>query len=140
MLNKRTLVSGIAAVALAGGVMAQSTAPAAARDWDHHHYYRHYDGGGAAIGAGIFGLAAGAMIGGALAPRNVYYGDYYDPYYDGYEPYYYRPAMIYRYGPPVGVYRSGYGHVARCEARYRTYDPRTNTFVGYDGRLHYCRF
>lgn len=30
-------------------------------------------------------------------------------------------------------------HRARCEARYRSYDWRTNTFLGYDGRRHQCR-
>jgi hypothetical protein len=30
-------------------------------------------------------------------------------------------------------------HVARCEARYRSYDPASDTFLGYDGERHYCR-
>lgn len=29
-------------------------------------------------------------------------------------------------------------HVTWCLNRYRSYDPATNTFVGYDGRLHVC--
>lgn len=139
MLSKRTLLSGMAGLAMAGAAIAQSAAPASAHDWDHHGYYRHgwhhhHDYGGA-IGAGILGLAAGAVIGGALTPREVYYDDYYAP-----PPvYYYRSAPAYAYDPPVVTYRLGYGHVARCEARYRTYDPRTDTFMGYDGRPHYCR-
>jgi hypothetical protein len=30
-------------------------------------------------------------------------------------------------------------HVARCEARYRSYNPETDMFKGYDGDWHYCR-
>ena len=29
-------------------------------------------------------------------------------------------------------------HVDRCAARYRSYDPRTDTFLGYDGLRHRC--
>jgi hypothetical protein len=30
-------------------------------------------------------------------------------------------------------------HVERCYARYRSYDHRTDTYRGFDGRYHYCR-
>ena len=30
-------------------------------------------------------------------------------------------------------------HVQRCYARYRSYDHRTDTYVGYDGYEHRCR-
>lgn len=29
-------------------------------------------------------------------------------------------------------------HVARCEARYRSYNPRTDSYLGYDGQYHRC--
>ena len=29
-------------------------------------------------------------------------------------------------------------HVAACEARYRSYDPATDMFLGYDGNYHRC--
>jgi BA14K-like protein len=32
----------------------------------------------------------------------------------------------------------GNGHVDYCMRRYRSYDPGTNTFMGYDGRRHEC--
>ena len=42
-------------------------------------------GGGSAIGFGIAGFGIGALVGGALAPTEVYVGPapgyYYDPYY-----------------------------------------------------------
>lgn len=58
-----------------------------------------------------------------------YYRPYYQPYY--YQPYY-APRYYYR---PVSSSR----HVRWCLDRYRTYNPRTNTFRGYDGYLHRCR-
>jgi BA14K-like protein len=74
----------------------------------HHH---HHHGGGAAIA----GFAAGAILGGALASQ---------PYY---------------YGPPAYAYEPGYGpSVAWCERHYRSYDPRTGTYLGYDGYRHPC--
>ncbi len=30
-------------------------------------------------------------------------------------------------------------HTARCEAHYRSYNPRTDMFLGFDNRYHYCR-
>jgi hypothetical protein len=39
----------------------------------------------------------------------------------------------YGYGAPVG-----YDHVQYCMSRYRTYDPATDTFIGYDGLHHRC--
>ncbi len=62
-------------------------------------------------------LAAGAAIGYA---GSYYNNDYYD---DG------------------GYYGDGGGnaHVQWCLSRYRSYDPRSDTFMGYDGYRHRCR-
>jgi hypothetical protein len=42
---------------------------------------------------------------------------------------------------PVYVEEDGYDsiHVRRCMARYGSYDPGSNTYIGYDGYPHYCR-
>lgn len=73
-------------------------------------------GWGWGVGAGIVG---GAIVGGALAA----------PYYD-YGPYY--PAPGYYEGPGPG------DAVAHCIRRYRSYDPRSRTFLGKDGYRHPC--
>lgn len=91
-------------------------------------------------GAGA-GFVAGAIIGGALAA----------PYYGGYGPYYpapyYAPPPPVAYGPPPAVYGGpapGYGApvagdaVAYCSQRYRSYDPASGTYLGYDGLRHPC--
>ncbi len=33
----------------------------------------------------------------------------------------------------------GDGHVAACEARYRSYQAHTDMYLGYDGAWHRCR-
>lgn len=45
---------------------------------------------------------------------------------------FYRPRVFF----DVDVASSG--HVARCEARYRSYNPDTDMYLGYDGDYHYC--
>jgi hypothetical protein len=110
--------------------------PAANAD---HRWRRHSNGD--AIAAGVIGLATGAIIGGALAqPR------YRDPVY--YDDYYYerRPVRRYyverSYEEPVYVRRSlepwSREWYRYCSNRYRSFDSRTGTYVGYDGREHFC--
>ncbi len=79
------------------------------RRYGHRHYY---DGGdsGAAIAGGIIGLAAGAMIAGAAAAPP----------------------------PPPAYYYEGSDPVAYCMQRFRSYDPRSGTYLGYDGYRHPC--
>jgi hypothetical protein len=97
------------------------------------------------------GLAAGLIVGGAIAASQYpYYGGYgYAPYGYGYG---YAPAPV--YGPPPVAYGPGPGYVAGaapgyvagpaggavayCSQRYRSYDPASGTFLGYDGVRHPC--
>jgi hypothetical protein len=97
-------------VAAVGACLMLAIAPAQAR-WHH----RHHDEGAAA--AGIAGFAAGAILGGALASRPHYY-----------------------YGPPAYAYEPGRDAdaIAYCERHFRTYNPRTGLYRGYDGRYHHC--
>ena len=80
---------------------------------------RGYYGPGWGVGAGLLG---GAIIGGMLAA----------PYYYGNGAYAYEPRR-YVYGP-------GYGGnaVAYCMQRFRSYDRRSGTYLGYDGYRHSC--
>lgn len=66
-----------------------------------HQHQRGFD----PFAAGIFGFAAGAIIGGAAAAANA---------------------------------NSSSSHIARCQANYRSYDVRTDTYLGYDGIRHRC--
>ncbi|MEK9278047.1 MULTISPECIES: hypothetical protein [unclassified Bradyrhizobium] len=77
-------------------------------------------------GWGLGGLAAGAIIGGAIAASTAPYGYYGGPYYGGYGypgPYYgYAPAY-YGYAPAYGGY---YGY-----RRYYSYRPYRPYYYGY---------
>jgi hypothetical protein len=84
--------------------------------------YRHhrYDPGAAAV-AGIFGLATGAIIAGALAPAPLY------------------PVAPHRVLPHRVVPHYSRSDLAYCSRKYRSFDPVSFTYLGYDGRRHYCR-
>jgi hypothetical protein len=108
----------------AGGLLAATIAaaltvasPATARPFGHH--------GGWHRGAGVgLGFATGALIGGALASR---------PYGYGYAPYA-------AYDEPYVVdegYASG-GNDQYCMRRFKSYDPTSGTYLGYDGARHPC--
>ena len=88
-----------------------------------------------------------------------YYGDpYAQPYYgNGYYDNGYRYHRRHRHnqaaaavaglalgaiiGGEIANSNHGYGgsHVQRCANRYRSYDPRTDTYIGRDGNYYYCR-
>ena len=98
-------------------------------------------------GAGIAaGIATGLILGGIIASQPRYYGPrgyYYNYYYGGPPPLFYGPQVFYPpgyYGPMVG---SGYGPrgdwLSYCFSRYRSFDPVSGTYMGYDGRRHPCR-
>jgi hypothetical protein len=95
------------------------------RDWRHHR--RH---GGRGFGSGFgLGFATGAFVGSA-------------PYWDGGYPYGYYDDYAYDDGYYGDAYAaapaySG-GSVAYCEQRYRSYDPSSGTYLGYDGLRHPC--
>lgn len=82
------------------------------RNWDNRDYRRWYrshrrDNNDAAI-AGIFGLAAGAILGSALSANANANATVYD------------------------------ANDRYCASRFRSYDPVSNTYLGYDGHRHYC--
>ncbi|TIT89265.1 MAG: BA14K family protein, partial [Mesorhizobium sp.] len=128
--------TGIAATILA-------TLPAAnADDWRwRRHHHNHND----ALAAGVVGLAAGALIAGALSNPQPRYNSYYEPGYDDYDYRYVQPAPVRRYyAQPRVVYADRYAETwtrawyEYCSDRYRTFNSRTGTFTGNDGEQHFC--
>ncbi|WP_046862954.1 BA14K family protein [Microvirga massiliensis] len=77
----------------------------------YHGRYYHRDHGSAAA-AGIAGLAAGALIGGAIASQQAQ-------------------------AAPTYVVPNQSAH-AYCSQRFRSYDPASGTYLGYDGNRHPC--
>jgi len=76
-------------------------------------------------------------------PRYAYGWGRYRHYHNGY--YYASPWwLLAPYALATGAYYgnggySGNSHVRYCLSRYRSYDPGSDTFVGYDGYRHRCR-
>jgi BA14K-like protein len=132
-MSKRMLNMSVAAMLAAGVAIASNTASATpfadalairnAAGTDVETVWGRGFGWG--FGAGFLG---GAIVGGALAAPYYYGGPYYygDPYYP--------PASGPGYYPAPGYG----GGAAYCAQRYRSYDPATGTFLGYDGMRHPC--
>jgi len=94
------------------------------------NYYRggHYGPGVAA------GVAGAAIVGGAIASQ-AYYGG--PGYYDA-GPGYYDDQYYDGGGAVAAVPDTGGGDVAYCMQTYRSYDPQSGTYLGYDGNRHPC--
>jgi len=92
----------------------------------------HRDGGNAAA-LGIFGFAAGAIVGNALAGPRVYYAPPPPP------PVYYAPAPVYIapvYAAPPAWSPDWYAY---CSSVHVGFDGRSGTYVGVDGNRYFCR-
>jgi len=74
--------------------------------WGHRGYYNRGYHRGYGWGPAIGGLAAGAIIGGAIANSQA----------------------------QAGMADAD----AYCSQRYRSYDPASGTYLGYDGNRHSC--
>jgi BA14K-like protein len=83
--------------------------------------YRHYHRGG--------GFWPGVAIGGAIGTSYGYYGSpgYYDDSYGVYD------DSVVAEAPPAGE-----DSVAYCMQRYKSYDPASGTYLGYDGQRYPC--
>ena len=90
-------------------------------------YRHHHRGGGGGFAGGIIGGVIGGVLGGAIfAPR---------PYYE--PPVYYQPPQPQPYYQPQPGYVS-HEQIAYCMRRFRSYNPQTGVYFGYDGRYHSC--
>jgi hypothetical protein len=76
--------------------------------YPHGYYHRDY---GSAAAAGALGLATGAIIGGAIAQSQA---------------------------QAAPTYVAPGGGSAYCAQRYKSYDPASGTYLGYDGVRHPC--
>ena len=102
------------------------------RGWRGGYYRGGYYRDGGIVGAGL-GLAgagiglAGAIVGGAVVGATHPYG------YDGYGPGYgYAPGYV-----AESPYADG-SEVGYCQQRFRSYDPASGTYLGFDGLRHPC--
>jgi hypothetical protein len=80
----------------------------------HGHRYRHHHHHGGDWAPWVAGSLLGLGLGAAIADDGYAYDD-----------------------APAYGYDSGF---ARCEATFRSFDPDTGTYMGYDGRRHRCPY
>ena len=156
----RTFLSAIAVAATAFVAVPTMTAvPAQAGDYyhhgwggpkvrhyhKHHHYHhrqhhrrhhsrgKHFDDGAAAA---IIGLGALAIVGGAIASQNNTLPYTADPNYRARQRHHVRQPKVYTYAGSLEPWSPGW--YEWCDNRYRSFNARTGTFRGYDGRDHFC--
>jgi hypothetical protein len=117
---------GVAAPAFNGSRVA---AGVPSGNWNGGNWH---GGGWRHRGGGFWpGVAAGAAIG-TLGSYAYYGGPYYNDYY-------YNDDYYYDQGPSVAVVPDAGGDsAAYCAQRYRSYDPASGTYLGYDGLRHPC--
>jgi hypothetical protein len=143
----KKLAKAFVLTAAAGATVLASmpAAEAGHRGWRDHGrpvYVERHRGNGDAVALGVLGLAAGAIIGGAIADSRANQRVYIDPpapryvapppvYYPP-APTYSRPVVYHSYEPWTGAW---YDY---CSDRYRSFNPNTGTYRGYDGREHFC--
>lgn len=128
----KTAVLGLAVAATAlSGIPAQAD-----HRWHRHH--RHHDRGDE-LAAGLAGLAIGAIVGGILTQPSHSGRVYIDPPAPRYRYRYYGPAPV--YSGPVTYHRAepwSAEWYRACSIRFRSFDPRSGTYLGYDGHRHFC--
>jgi hypothetical protein len=139
----RFLKTAILSAALAATTLA-ALAPADAHDrWRHDH---HADGG-ELLAAGVLGLAVGAIAGGALNDEPVYRPRYEEPIYEAPRDPYPRPRPVRPYyGDSSAIQYQDEGGLQPwspewyrfCGDTYRSFNPDTGTYVGYDSQEHFC--
>ena len=119
--------------------------PADAHDRWHNGYRRHSNGGDL-VAAGVLGLAVGAIAAGVLADDPPYRPVYDEPIYRDplprprpHRPYYVEPepSVVY-YQDQAALEPWSPEWFRYCGDRYRSFDPDTGTFTGYDGVKRFC--
>lgn len=132
-MNIRLLKSAIAAAAMGAAAFAPIAASAQSR---HHHGGGHYHHGshypGSWHGGGHY------WNGGRYYGGRYYYGPRYG-YYDNDDSGAWVAGTI--FGLAAGAMAAGaasHNAVGYCERRFRSYDPASGTYLGYDGYRHPC--
>jgi hypothetical protein len=126
-------LAGAMALVVISSTLFASSQPASA-------WYR-YRGGPAAAAGAVVGSALAAVTSpfwwGAYGYSGYPYAGWSDPSYGAYA---YQPGYSFGYAEPG--YSYGYVGPSRdplwCEQHYRSYDPVSGTFMGYDGLRHRC--
>ena len=142
----RAFRKSVLSLAVVATAFASLPAEAGERWREHRHYSGRHVSNNDAVAAGVLGLAIGALAAGALVSNR-------DVVVDRNPLRHPRPRPIrdweFDAEPGVEYYgvQSNYGRefdrwskrwYRYCEQHYRTFDPRSGTYLGRDGREHFC--
>jgi hypothetical protein len=118
---REKFLAGTAAVFLTGCAVLATAAPASAQArWHRGGFWP------GAVAAGVIGGAVAAATSPLWAPG------YYD-YYPGYAP---GPYYDYYAAAPAAPVAGA--DASWCQAHFRSYNPTTGTYLGFDGQYHSC--
>lgn len=112
-----------------GSYRAAGAGPTQFRYQRHGYAHGYGRGNGYGIGVGAAALATGVIIGGAMQQNQGYYPAESYPVYSDQSPTYDDA------GPQVVDEGDS---TAYCQQTYRSYDPASGTYLGYDGLRHPC--
>ncbi|WP_208431740.1 BA14K family protein [Bartonella schoenbuchensis] len=111
----------------------------------HQYHVNRPNNTNDALAAGVLGLATGAILGNVLTkpaqPQIIYQAPY--PQNQVIYQEIPQPQVVYQVHPPV-TYHPAYQQpwtsqwLQYCTKKYRSFNPRTGTFRGYDGLDHFC--
>ena len=159
MLTKTALIAGLSLATVAGNLSAASADDWGRRHggwnnggWNHDNGWRNRDrdwdrrdrrrNRNDAIAAGVLGLAAGAIIAGAMSQPQAQ-PVYREPIYNAPPP----PQVFYPAQQTRGNYGRNYSGSYQpwtrewynwCSQKYRSFNAQSGTFRGYDGQDHFC--
>ncbi|WP_455465649.1 BA14K family protein [Bartonella sp. B39] len=105
----------------------------------HHHHHVNRNNSGDTLAAGIIGLAAGAILGNVLKqpeqPQIVYQTAPQNRVVYRQVP---QSQVIYEIQSETTYQPRTADWLKYCKTRYRSFNPKTGTFRGYDGLDHFC--
>jgi hypothetical protein len=126
------LIAPVAAGPASAPLGLRNAVAASVETVQYHHGWRGGYRRGGPIGAGLgLGLGLAAGIGSAVIGATQPYGYY------GYAPGY-AYGRGYGYAPDYDQGYTGGNEVAYCQQRFRSYDPGSGTYMGFDGIRHPC--
>lgn len=152
-----TIIAAITATSMTMGSMSSAQAhDTGYQHWHkgHYHYHsaprshtykkrtivkKHNNNAEKAIVFGLFGLAAGAAIAHSISKNNqVQPKTTITPQYRGPNYYPHAPKTRKTYTTHNKYAPWSPSWYQYCQNRYRSFNPTTGTFRGYDGRDHFC--
>jgi hypothetical protein len=109
---KKIIVACLAATTFLGAAVTEAEAGYRGRYYGPYYHHHHNDYGGA-LAAGVVGLAAGAMIAGAMANQPS------------------APPPPATMSPSLAAY---------CARKYHSFDPVTGTYLAHTGERSVCTY